>query len=314
MKNGKKIAIVMPAYNEERLIENAISMLPDYIDRIIVINDASKDKTKEIVESLSYLNNKILLINHEINKGVGGAIATGYKECIEESIDIAVVMAGDSQMDPRDLPELIKPIIHDEADFAKGNRLFWENSWRTIPKIRFIGNSCLSLLTKLVSGYWDIADSQCGYTAINNKALNLINWDKMYKRYGQPNDLLVRLNIFNLKVVDVPVRPVYNIGEKSGIKPLLIIPKFIFLLTKLFFYRINEKYLIRNTHPVFLFYFFGIILSILNIPLIVRLISRWIEYGSVPEITVLSVIFVTISSIQFILFAFLFDIFNSKIS
>jgi len=174
------------------------------------------------------------LIQHEVNQGVGGAIATGYKWCREHEIDVTVVMAGDAQMDPADLPTLLEPVIAGTVDYAKGNRLFTGDAWNQIPKVRYLGNSAMSLLTKIASGYWRVTDSQSGYTAISLKALKTIDWDQMYRRYGQPNDLLVRLNVYNFRVRDVPVKPVYNIGEESGVRPLRMIPRLSWLLFKLF--------------------------------------------------------------------------------
>jgi glycosyltransferase involved in cell wall biosynthesis len=193
----------------------------DCVDHIVVIDDCSPDQTSDCVQEIIAAQRaarqpeRIHLIRHETNEGVGGAIATGYKWCRDKEIDVAVVMAGDNQMDPNDLPDLLDPVINNRADYAKGNRLFTGDAWNQIPRVRYLGNSMLSLLTKIASGYWHVADSQSGYTAINLKALKRIDWDQMYKRYGQPNDLLVRLNIFNFRVCDVPVRPVYNVGEKA---------------------------------------------------------------------------------------------------
>ena len=239
---------------------------------------------------------------------MGGSIAEGYIWCSENHVDIAVVMAGDAQMDPHDLEALINPIISDNADYAKGNRLFSGDAWKLIPKIRYIGNSFLSLMTKIASGYWSIADSQCGYTAINKRALHRIDWKKMYSRYGQPNDLLVRLNINNLRVVDVPVKPIYNIGEKSGFVPLLIVPKLFWLLTKLFFYRLIQKYLIRDFHPLLLFYFIGLPQLFIFSPILtIRLFYMWISNGRIPPINALALMFMLISGLQFVMFAMWFD-------
>ena len=164
------------------------------MDSIIVVDDCSQDDTSDIVKKYqSNMGGRLHLVEHSVNQGVGGAIATGYKWCRDQEIDIAVVMAGDAQMNPDDLPTLINPIVKDTADYTKGNRLFTGDAWNQIPKVRYLGNSAMSLLTKIASGYWHIADSQSGYTAINLKVLKTIDWDKMYKRYGQPNDLLVRL-------------------------------------------------------------------------------------------------------------------------
>src|SRR5690606_32078622 len=232
---GKTIAVVIPAYNEEQLIGQTVRGIPAYVDLIIVVDDCSKDRTGECVQQfVDSQPGRVHLIQHKVNQGVGGAIAAGYKWCRDNGVDIAIVMAGDNQMDPEDLPAILEPILIDDADYVKGNRLFTGDAWNQIPRIRYLGNSMLSLLTKIASGYWHVADSQAGYTAISLKALQTINWDEMYKRYGQPNDLLVRLNVFNFRVADVPIKPIYGIGEKSGIKPIRMIPKLALLILRLF--------------------------------------------------------------------------------
>lgn len=218
---NETIAVVVPAYNEELLIGRVIETVPDYVDFVIVVDDLSPDRTVDRVsEFVTQQPHRIILLRHEVNQGVGGAIVTGYKWCRDHDIDVAVVMAGDAQMDPIDMPVLIEPILKGDADYSKGNRLFSGDAWNKIPHVRYPGNSALSLLTKIASGYWGVADSQCGYTAINKHALKTINRDEMYKRYGQPNDLLVRLNIYNFRVRDVIIKLVYGIWEKSGIKPI----------------------------------------------------------------------------------------------
>jgi len=218
MYRNSVVAVVVPAYNEEKLIGRVIETMPDYVDRIVVVDDASQDGTAAVVQGYEeQLGQRLALLEHETNRGVGGAIATGYKWCRGHEIDVAAVMAGDAQMDPGDLPALLDPVVRGEVDYAKGNRLFTGDAWNQIPRVRYLGNSAMSLLTKIASGYWHVADSQSGYTAINLKALKTIDWDQMYKRYGQPNDLLVRLNIHNFRVRDAPVTPVYDIGEDSGV-------------------------------------------------------------------------------------------------
>ena len=213
MYKDKKIAVVVPCYNEETQIPQVIKTMPDYIDLIVMIDDNSTDKTVDIIKSYSKTNEKIILIIHDSNRGVGGSIETGYIWARDNGVDVAVVMAGDGQMDPKDLPDLLAPVVNGEVDYSKGNRLFTGEAFKKIPKVRYFGNSILSFLTKIASGYWHIADSQCGYTAINRKALEMVNWKDMYKRYGQPNHLLVMLNILNFRVRDIPVNPVYGIGE-----------------------------------------------------------------------------------------------------
>jgi glycosyltransferase involved in cell wall biosynthesis len=308
MYQDHTIAVVVPAYNEERLIARVLETMPTCVDRIVVVDDASQDRTVEVVRSyMPKQNDRLTLVQHETNQGVGGAIATGYKWCRDREMDVAVVMAGDAQMNPDDLPALIEPVVQGEVDYTKGNRLFTGDAWNQIPKVRYLGNSAMSLLTKIASGYWHVADSQSGYTAINLKMLKLIDWDKMYKRYGQPNDLLVRLNVHNARVLDVPVTPVYNIGEDSGVRPLRMIPRLSWLLFKLFLYRMWQKYVIRDFHPLVFFYVMGTSLVFLCLPLSVRLFIKWAAQGGIPPINALTIVFCAVTGLQLLLFAMWFD-------
>jgi glycosyltransferase involved in cell wall biosynthesis len=286
--------------------------MPNYVDFIVTINDYSTDKTVDVIESYIKTDKRIVLLKHDLNKGVGGSIETGYVWARNNGIDVAVVMAGDGQMDPDDLIKLLDPIIDEDVDYAKGNRLFTGEAFKKIPKIRYFGNSVLSLLTKIASGYWHIADSQCGYTAISKKALQIVDWSRMYKRYGQPNQLLVMLNILSLRVRDVPVRPVYGIGEKSGIKLRKIIFTMSYLLFKNFLWRLKEKYIIRNFHPLVFFYFLGFLFSISTFILFARLFYRWWLIGNIPPINALAAMFTFMSASLFILFAMWFDMEENK--
>ncbi|MBL4624430.1 MAG: glycosyltransferase family 2 protein [Flavobacteriales bacterium] len=307
MYKGKSICAVVPCYNEEQQISKVILTMPEIVDHIVIVNDCSTDRTSAVVQS--YVENypRITLLEHEANQGVGGAIATGYKWVRDQKKDVAVVFAGDAQMDPCDLLDILNPVVDEEVDYSKANRLFSGEAYKKIPKVRYFGNSVLSLFTKIVSGYWHIADSQTGYTAINKKALNLVDWDKMYKRYGQPNDLLVKLNIFDLKVRDVPIQPTYNVGEKSGINIWKVMFTIPWLLFKLFFWRMKEKYIIRNFHPLVLFYFTGFMFMFLTSVLSVRLVYLWLDYGYIPVMTALSILFTSSNAILFSLFAMWFD-------
>jgi glycosyltransferase involved in cell wall biosynthesis len=303
-----RIAVVVPAYNEQALIGRVIETMPDCVDRIVVVDDASPDGTADVVRRyIPQMGERLLLIQHETNQGVGGAIATGYKWCRDHEVDVAVVMAGDAQMEPADLPDLLAPVVAGEVDYAKGNRLFTGDAWNQIPKVRYLGNSAMSLLTKIASGYWHVADSQSGYTAINLKALKTMDWDQMYKRYGQPNDLLVRLNVYNFRVRDVPVTPVYNIGEKSGVRPLRMIPGLSWLLFKLFLYRIVQKYVIRDFHPLVFFYLMGVALFIPGFLFGLYMTFYRLLVGTVAPTSALFAVFLVVSGMQLILFAMWFD-------
>jgi glycosyltransferase involved in cell wall biosynthesis len=157
------------------------------------------------------------IIRHDANRGVGGAIATGYRRALECGATVAVVMAGDGQMDPADLPALLDPIARGEADYVKGNRFQHPDVWTTMPPTRIVGNLLLSAATRVTSGYRHVFDSQCGYTAIHQRALANVDLDLLWSRYGYPNDLLSRLHVASVRVVDVPVRPIYGDHWKSGI-------------------------------------------------------------------------------------------------
>lgn len=312
MYKDRTLAVVVPAYNEELLIETTVNTVPDMVDHIVVVDDCSKDNTAQLVADLSITNAKVVLIRHEVNQGVGGAIASGYKWARDQEIDIAVVMAGDAQMDPNDLPDIVEPVATGEVDYAKGNRLFTGEAYQKIPKVRYFGNAGLSFLTKIASGYWHVADSQTGYTAISLKALKVINWDNMYKRYGQPNDLLVKLNIFDFKVKDVPVKPVYDIGEQSGIKIRKVIFTIPWLLFKLFLLRMKEKYVIRNFHPLVFFYFLGGAFFVSTLLLFIRMFYMWYLTTQIPAINALAAMFCFMSSSMFTLFAMWFDMESNK--
>ncbi len=307
MYRNKKIGIVVPAYNEETQIERTVQTMPEYVDRIIVIDDLSRDRTVEIVQRLEKEDNRVLLIQHEKNGGVGKAIGTGYIWCRENDIDIAVVMAGDGQMDPDDMPGLLDPVVEDRADYTKGNRLITGEAWKKIPRVRYLGNSALTLLTKIASGYWHVTDSQTGYTALNSKAIHMLPLEDIYPRYGMPNDFLVTCNIYNMRVMDVPIKPVYDIGEESGIKITKVLFSLPLLLIRLFSRRMIQKYIIRDFHPLIFFYTLGFVLILVDIPLIIRLVVHWISQGFAPPMTALAILFCTIMAMQSILFAMLFD-------
>jgi len=307
MYREKKIAVVVPAYNEETQIERTIRTMPEFVDKIIVVDDKSKDRTAEIVERLAEKDDRVLLIRHVKNGGRGKAVSSGYIWCRENDMDIVVTMDGDGQMDPNDMPALLDPVVDNKADYTKGNRLITGEAWKKIPKVRYLGNSALTFLTKIASGYWHVTDSQTGYTALNRKALHLLPLEDIYPRYGMPNDFLVTCNIYNMRVMDVPINPVYDIGEKSGIKLSRIIFTLSALILRLFVKRMVQKYIIRDFHPLVLFYAFGFFLFMLDIPLIARLFFYWAMTTNIPKINALAILFCTFIGMQSLLFAMLFD-------
>ena len=305
---GRSIAVVVPAYNEETQIDQVIASMPAEVDRIIVVDDCSSDQTVDRCEVWAAADpSRVELVRHRINQGVGAAILSGYQAALAEGLEVVVVMAGDGQMDPADLLLIAGPVAEGRVDYAKGNRLFTGQAWKQTPKVRYFGNACLSFLTKIASGYWHVADSQSGYTAVSARALGLIDLGSVYPRYGFPNDFLIHLNIQNCRVTDVPVPPRYGIGERSKMRVWKVIPAISWLLFKGFFYRMFQKYVIRDFHPLVFFYGLGSLMLVVGLALGMVEIYDRVRYGGIAVATVVLVALLAISGIQMILFAMWFD-------
>ena len=310
MLDGQRVAVVVPAHDEEKLIAETVRSIPDFVDRVIVVDDASRDDTAGAVRGMD--DPRVELIEHERNRGVGAAIITGYKRALEERIDVTAVMAADAQMDPADLETLVGPVARREVDYAKANRLFTGKAWEIIPRYRYLGNAFLSLMTKIASGYWHVADSQSGYTAISLEMLELIDLDRIYPRYGFPNDMLVHLNVWNARVRDYPSRPIYGVGERSGIRLRKVVPTISWLLIKGFFWRMREKYVIRDFHPLVFFYLLGFVMGILGLALGIAEVVLRILGNQITAATVVLVALLLIFGSQFSLFAMWFDMESNK--
>lgn len=357
MLNNKTIAVVVPAYNEGTQIGIVIDSMPSFVDRIIIVNDCSKDNTAQVVQryieeaspsplSLKIFPNRpvpnlyneaemvlqenaekeltkyvpseivnknpetdrIILINHLKNGGVGAGIARGYKWCMDHDIDCTAVMAGDGQMDPSELEGLCWPVVNGEVDYVKGNRLRHPSSWLVIPRIRFFGNSILSILTKIASGYWRVSDTQTGYTTISLNALKSIKIYDIYQSYGMPNDLLVKLNIAQATLKEITIKPVYRVGEQSKMKVAKVIRKVSWLLLKLFFKRLWVKYLFRDFHPLFLFYHLAIILGAFCIPYGIKILKSFVLGQTMNYEPLLAFIFLFTGAFQSLVFAMWMDI------
>jgi glycosyltransferase involved in cell wall biosynthesis len=306
---GRTVAVVVPAYNEEALVGSTVSGIPAFVDRIIVVDDGSKDETAVRAQTA---DKRVEVIPHERNQGVGAAIVTGYRRAIAIGVDVTCVMAADGQMDPEDLETLVRAIAIDETDYAKANRLFTGQAWQLIPRTRYLGNAALSFMTKIASGYWHVADSQSGYTAVNLATLKLLDLDRIYRRYGFPNDLLVHLNVFNRRVRDYPSRPIYGVGERSGIRLRHVVPKISWLLLKGFFWRMGQKYVIRDFHPLILFYMLGIFLFAGGLLLGVAEVVLRIAGNPITSATIVLVALLVISGLQLLLFAMWFDMESNK--
>ena len=355
MIGDKSIAVVVPCYNEENQISFVIESMPNFVDRIIIINDFSTDETANVVlgyqnslkhescpiidknsvktrtrfndaefvlqashnndrlnltpfEIIEKPNNRIVLINHLKNAGKGAGIATGYWYARFWGIDCVATMDGDGQMDPEELESICAPIIKGTAEYCKGNRLFHPSAALVIPKTRHFGNAVLSILTKFATGYWNLSDTQTGFSAISYLALNSLNLSDIYKGYGYPNDVLVKLSINRCRVQEVVIKPVYNVGEKSKMRIYKVIPKISWLLYRSFWLRIIKKHMINDFHPLFLLYVLAHLSSLMVLLYAIKLVLVEIPNPAT------SLAFVSLGLLTFFSFVFAvwMDITNDK--
>jgi glycosyltransferase involved in cell wall biosynthesis len=225
--DAQRVAVVIPAFNVANRVGRVVKTVPRWVDRVYVVDDGSSDGTSRVTAALA--REGLSLRTHDTNRGVGAAIATGYRAALAEHMDVIAVMAGDGQMDPDDLASVVYPVTSGRAHYAKGNRLRHRELLRAMPPVRLAGNVVLSTLTRAATGLWHVGDSQCGYTAIHHSALRAIDLDDLWPRYGYPNDLLSALALKGFRVTDVTVRPVYE-GAPSGVRwrdALVTIPKIL---------------------------------------------------------------------------------------
>lgn len=274
-----------------------------------VLLDIRQEEEKEFTPARLYESDgsRLVVIEHEINGGVGAAIATGYKYARDCGVGCTAVMAGDGQMDPAELESICMPVVVGRADYSKGNRLKHRSARRVIPGLRYFGNSVLSILTKVASGYWRVSDTQTGFTAISLEALENIDIHKIYKQYGMPNDLLVKLNIASFTVTEVPIKPVYRIGEQSKMKVQRVVFSISTLLLKLFLERLFKKYLVRDFHPLFLLYMASFVSILLDLLVTYRWLTEYalhnVMYGYLVVMVALGMF-----AFQSLVFAMWFDI------
>ncbi|HTJ85266.1 MAG TPA: glycosyltransferase family 2 protein, partial [Polyangiaceae bacterium] len=215
MFEGLRVSVVVPARNEVDWIGGTVRSIPSFVDHVVVVDDASEDATSKVALGA---RPDVEIVSHAARRGVGAAIVTGYARALARGADAAVVMAGDGQMCPDDLPSLLAPLVRGEADYAKGDRMKHPDVETVMPRSRYLAGRVLSRLTGAAVGLPELSDSQSGYTAISRRALLALDLDAVWTGYGYPNDLLGRVVVAGFTAVDVPVRPVYR-GEKSGLRP-----------------------------------------------------------------------------------------------
>jgi glycosyltransferase involved in cell wall biosynthesis len=275
MYKGNRVAVVVPAYNEERFVGRTIESVPSYVDRIYAVDDGSTDGTwREIQETARRLNeegpepvaadggqhdgSRVVCIRHETNRGVGAGIKTGYYRAIDDDMDVVAVMNGDAQMDPEVLPHFLDPIVEGRADYAKGDRISRRENVGEMSSWRLFGNRLLTRLTNLSSGYWKTIDSQNGYTAVSVETLEQIPLEDVYDQYGFLNDMLTTLNLHDARIVNVPHRAVYG-DEESGIVYRNFVPKLSGLLFRNFLRRLGRRSTDRSYQPAVAAYALGMV-------------------------------------------------------
>jgi glycosyltransferase involved in cell wall biosynthesis len=288
MLQEKLIVVIIPAYNEDYNISKVIETMPEFVDRILIINDGSQDETSNQVkkyfntkynislqsilfpmtigphkiEASDYEYSRIIIVHHNKNLGKGAGIKTGYQICQQLTVHCIATMDGDGQMDPEDLINICNPIVENKAQYTKGNRLTFNQVKKIMPSSRYFGNLILTFFTRISSGYWNILDTQTGYTCISLSQLKRINIDHLYPLYGYPNEMLAILNAQNTLLKEVNVRPIYESHHKSKMHLPKVIPRITILLLKSYFQRIFNKYLIQKKHPIFLL----ILIAIISFP------------------------------------------------
>lgn len=305
-----RIAVVIPAYCAAKTIERVVLGIPRTVDNIIVVDDASNDATTNIVAALQQEDERIHLVRHAQNQGVGGAMLSGYAKAVELGAEFAVKMDSDNQMDPAFIPALVRPIHNGQADYVKGNRFLHFGELNRMPVRRRLGNIGLSLLMKIASGYWNIFDPTNGYTAIDTRVLSLLDLTRIDKRYFYESSMLLELGMVQAVVRDIPIPARYG-DEVSYLSVKDALLRFPGKLFKSFWRRVLIQYFIRDFSAVSLFLLSGVGASLFGL---VFGIWKWIisSQSGIPATTgtVMLAVLPVIIGIQLLLQAIVMDIQN----
>lgn len=308
MFNNQKTAVVIPTYKAAAHLEDVIRGLPEMIDHIIVVDDKCPQNTGKIAVEMQKTDTRIVVLFHEENQGVGGAVITGYKKALELGCHVVVKMDSDDQMDPVYLPDLISPVVEGKAGYTKGNRFVDFEALRAMPGFRLFGNSVLSFLVKACSGYWNLMDPTNGYTAISNTTLQKINLDKLSKRFFFETDMLIRLNIQNTVIKDVPIPARYG-SEQSTLSIRNTMIRFPFLLLRGLTKRFILKYLIYDFNMASVYILTGMPMLLWGIFYgLFKWIENTINHVATPTGTIMLSVLPLILGTQFVIAAINIDI------
>jgi glycosyltransferase involved in cell wall biosynthesis len=253
----QRVVVAIPAYRAEATIAEVVQTLPAFVDHIIVVDDRSPDRLFEVASALS--DSRLILLRHEKNRGVGGAMVTAYERALEVGCDIVVKMDADGQMDPERLSDLLDAMLNGNFDYAKGNRFLHRGALAAMPRHRLLGSLALTFLTKMASGYWHIFDPQNGFVACRSVMLQRLELWRIATDYFFENDMLVHLNVLGARVVDVPL-PARYANEVSSMRISRILTSFPGRLFRRFWWRIYQRYTLRDFSPIVPFLVSGILL------------------------------------------------------
>ena len=303
------IAVVIPCYRVRPHILDVISAIGSGVSRIYVVDDCCPEGSGQLVQE-KCTDPRVHIIWHPENRGVGGALKSGYRQAIEDGMEIVVKIDGDGQMDPQLIPLFIRPILAGEVDYSKGNRFYDLEKIRSMPTIRIFGNAVLSMVAKFSTGYWNIFDITNGYTAIHTKVLKKIPLSKISDRYFFETDMLFRLNTIRASAIDIPMDAVYG-NEKSNLKISSILVDFISKHLKNSFKRIFYNYFLRDMTIASLELILGV--ALLGFGICYGLF-HWIQAvatsSATPPGTVMLAALPTIVGLQMLLAFVTFDVSN----
>lgn len=303
-----KITVVIPCYKVAAFIESTVDSLPDWIDHLILVNDCSPDNTLEKLKQLQLKNDKVMVLNNPENRGVGGAMISGYRYALQINTDIIVKMDGDGQMNPEYLTALLQPLADKTADFSKGNRFNDFQALKSMPTSRRVGNLGLSFLIKAASGYWEVFDPSNGFIAISMETLQRIDLKKLSHRYFFESSMLIELYYTGARIQDVPMPAIYGeeVSNLSVTKTLFGFPP---KLLKALFRRIMLSYFVYDFSITSIYILAGLPLFLYGLT---YGIIKWIHFASMdvaaPTGTVMLAVLPFILGFQMLLSAVQHDV------
>ena len=306
-------AVVIPCYNEEKMITQTIKKIPEYIDHIIAVNDASTDNTIGVLKKIKKQYIKLIIVDNKVNQGVGGALIAGYDYAVKNTKATAIgIVAGDDQFDSSYLKAMLDDFIDQSADYVKASRFFHREAFKTMPKYRQFGNIFISLLTKFSTGYYSITDITNGCGWLRREIIEKVDFSIVEKRYDYETSMLTALSIANAKVVDHAV-PAHYGDEKSTIKLIPTAWRNLKAVWKGFWRRIYYKYVLYGFHPVALFLFTGMFFLIISLLLAIFLLYVKIFAHQSPTAgSVMLAVLPFILGIQLTLTALTIDVSNEN--